>query len=72
MVRGMPDPPFQPDGCSRVLAGARVPLGWDPNTCYDIANHVSTGVSDPNIFGSVIAPPTTAQVQSYLQGLPSG
>jgi hypothetical protein len=45
--------------------------GGDPNTCYDVGSRVSTGASDPNIFGSVTAPPTTAQVQSYLQGLPS-
>ena len=64
--------PSVPSGWVQSSSGWGSPaFGLDPNTCYDIANHVSTGVSDPNIFGSVMAPPTAAQVQSYLQGLPT-
>ena len=63
--------PTLPTGWAQSGSGWGSPaFGLDPNTCYDIGTHVSTGVSDPNIFGSVIAPPTTAQIQSYLQGLP--
>jgi hypothetical protein len=64
--------PTLPTGWSQTGSGwGTSSWGGDPNTCYDVGSRVSTGTSDPNIFGSVTAPPTPAQVQSYLQGLPA-